>query len=67
MEKQGLKIAGAVCAIVLAIIVLVVVWKGQATPEPTVTNLPDYSKMNPDQIAQEREKSMEMERTRGQQ
>ncbi len=67
MEKQGLKVAGAIAAIVVAVIVLVVVWKGSATPEPTATNLPDYSKMTPDQIAKEREKSMEMERNRGQQ
>ncbi len=66
MEKQGLKVAGAIGAIIIAVIVLVVVWKGSATPEPTATNLPDYSKLSPDQIAQEREKSMEMERTRGQ-
>lgn len=36
--------------------------KGTGEPAPTATNLPDYSKMTPEQIAQQKTASMDSER-----
>ena len=36
--------------------------QGAGDPAPTVTNLPDYAKMSPEQIAQEKAASMDSER-----
>ena len=54
-------ILGVIAVAALAMLVFFFM-KGTGNPAPTASNLPDYSKMTPEQIAKEKTASMDSEK-----
>lgn len=63
MKKPLSPIAIGVAAVAALALLVFFFMKGASGPAPTVADLPDYSKLSPEEIAKQKTASMEAERS----
>lgn len=63
MKKPLSPVVIGVVAIAALALLAFFFMKGASGPAPTATNLPDYSKLSPEEIAKQKTASMEAERS----